>query len=93
MSDYFHVSAHLVDGENYFDSDVLQTPLLFKPSTCECLATPVQYNGFWFVVSCFPLPSFFSYIVYKKVDIPIFVTGILSGLVGITGKSRVVTLS
>ena len=29
----------------------------------------------------------FSYILYKKqINIPIFVTGVLSGLVGITGK-------
>lgn len=84
-----------LNGENIFDSDVLQTSLSFKPSPCECLASPVQYNGFlvcyWLF---FHFHSFFSYIVYnKKIDIPIFVTGILSGLVGITGKSRVVNPS
>ena len=62
-----------------------------RPASVWLQPTPVQYNGF--LVCCqlfFHFHSFFSYIFYKKkIDIPIFVTGILSGLVGITGKSRV----
>ena len=65
-----------------------------SPRTASVWLHLYSIMDFGLLLAVFHFPFFFSYIVYnKKIDIPIFVTGILSGLVGITGKSRVVTLS
>ena len=59
---------------------------LFDLTCLRCLYVCLFVPQFSWSVTKLVLFLFLSYIVYKKkIDIAIFVTGILSGLVGITG--------